>query len=416
MLTSGVAYGSPLAFLLRRLLQNDSLMDIGRRSDLYWGVVRLIQSLGATLSSLAAARNLDCPGKLISSLGTGSSQQRRQWRADDVSARGWPRAWLNVPGLVLVLTVSAPDAGRCVDFIPLFLKPAVDPNDADEGADAESMLDALRTLDVQCRVFKRNAEDLGEPPPATWGHSLDSKLSAFSPERGLSVLSDMISIPGWRNFCWGVGTGLPCRLERVAFGRGSFHRCGFCLPVCRRPSEQCRSRDCRSLRAASESLPLERQQSNEYSFLAESEEEIRALSLALEINNHFEELQKAADVLRSLDDAPGPSQRRSSEGGGAENNEREEDKTAALEKRCETASFLCSSCLGMSVSQDGAESFPVPWLSGPPAFSCFSLASGVALQVLRGRQQVQARAVATAGPQRLLLPGRDTQRTGVCGA
>lgn len=46
MLLCGVAFGGPLAFLLRHLLQNDSLLDIGRRSDLYWGTVRLVQSLG----------------------------------------------------------------------------------------------------------------------------------------------------------------------------------------------------------------------------------------------------------------------------------------------------------------------------------------------------------------------------------
>lgn len=43
--------------------------------------------------------------------------------------------------------------------MPLFLKPAADPNDSDEG-DADSMLDAMKKLDTQCKVFKRNAEDL----------------------------------------------------------------------------------------------------------------------------------------------------------------------------------------------------------------------------------------------------------------
>ena len=50
-------------------------------------------------------------------------------------------------------------AARCVDFIPLFLKPT-DPEDI---AGASAVLDSLRTLDVQCRVFKRNADDFGTP-------------------------------------------------------------------------------------------------------------------------------------------------------------------------------------------------------------------------------------------------------------
>ena len=54
-----------------------------------------------------------------------------------------------------------------MDFISLFLKPA-GPEEAASSSTgppepAGSMLDALRTLDIQCRVFKRHAEDLGEP-------------------------------------------------------------------------------------------------------------------------------------------------------------------------------------------------------------------------------------------------------------
>ena len=53
-----------------------------------------------------------------------------------------------------------------MDFIPLFLKPAgpeEGPSSSENHTEpAGSMLDALRTLDIQCRVFKRNAEDLGE--------------------------------------------------------------------------------------------------------------------------------------------------------------------------------------------------------------------------------------------------------------
>ncbi len=51
-------------------------------------------------------------------------------------------------------------AARCVDFIPLFLKPT-DPEDT---LAASAVLDSLQTLDVQCRVFKRNAEDFSESP------------------------------------------------------------------------------------------------------------------------------------------------------------------------------------------------------------------------------------------------------------
>ena len=50
MSVCSVAFGGPLAFLLRSLLQNDSLMDIGRRSELYWMVVRIVQSLSRLLS------------------------------------------------------------------------------------------------------------------------------------------------------------------------------------------------------------------------------------------------------------------------------------------------------------------------------------------------------------------------------
>jgi len=42
-----------------------------------------------------------------------------------------------------------------VDLILLFLKPT-DPEDT---SGRSAVLDSLQTLDVQCRVFKRNAED-----------------------------------------------------------------------------------------------------------------------------------------------------------------------------------------------------------------------------------------------------------------
>ena len=67
MAVCGIAFGGPLAFLLRSLLQNDSLMDIGRRSALYWMVVRLVQSLGTSSlpSSLPCAAFKTLNPKLI---------------------------------------------------------------------------------------------------------------------------------------------------------------------------------------------------------------------------------------------------------------------------------------------------------------------------------------------------------------
>lgn len=46
LVVSAVVYGGPLAFILRRLLQNDSLLDIGQRSELYWATLQLLQFLG----------------------------------------------------------------------------------------------------------------------------------------------------------------------------------------------------------------------------------------------------------------------------------------------------------------------------------------------------------------------------------
>ncbi len=44
-------FGGPLPLALRCLLQNDSLLDIGRRGELYWGLPLLVQSLGIICSS-----------------------------------------------------------------------------------------------------------------------------------------------------------------------------------------------------------------------------------------------------------------------------------------------------------------------------------------------------------------------------
>ncbi|KAK9804781.1 hypothetical protein WJX72_005025 [[Myrmecia] bisecta] len=101
-------HGGPLALCLRWLLQNDSLMDIGKRCDLYREVLKLLQRLGS-----------------------------------------------------------------CMDCIPLLQRPAVysskraaggssGSGDEEEDGDAPSVLDCLRVLNIQCDVFKRSAEELGE--------------------------------------------------------------------------------------------------------------------------------------------------------------------------------------------------------------------------------------------------------------
>ena len=38
----------------------------------------------------------------------------------------------------------------------------VDQSSSDQDNSAPSILDALKTLNIQCQVFKRNAEDLGK--------------------------------------------------------------------------------------------------------------------------------------------------------------------------------------------------------------------------------------------------------------
>lgn len=49
-------------------------------------------------------------------------------------------------------------------MLPIFLRPAVlhASESSSEDSSAPSILDALKTLNIQCQVFKRNAEDLGE--------------------------------------------------------------------------------------------------------------------------------------------------------------------------------------------------------------------------------------------------------------
>ena len=46
MLACAAIFGGPLPFLLMTFLQNDSLMDIGQRADLYVVILRLVQSFG----------------------------------------------------------------------------------------------------------------------------------------------------------------------------------------------------------------------------------------------------------------------------------------------------------------------------------------------------------------------------------
>lgn len=46
MLVCAAVFGGPLPYLLRSFLQNDSLMDIGQRAELYVVILRLVQSLG----------------------------------------------------------------------------------------------------------------------------------------------------------------------------------------------------------------------------------------------------------------------------------------------------------------------------------------------------------------------------------
>ena len=46
MLVCAAIFGGPLPYLLRSFLQNDSLMDIGQRAELYVVILRLVQSLG----------------------------------------------------------------------------------------------------------------------------------------------------------------------------------------------------------------------------------------------------------------------------------------------------------------------------------------------------------------------------------
>ena len=52
MLVCAAIFGGPLPFLLRTFLQNDSLMDIGQRADLYVVILRLVQSFGKPASCL----------------------------------------------------------------------------------------------------------------------------------------------------------------------------------------------------------------------------------------------------------------------------------------------------------------------------------------------------------------------------
>lgn len=49
MPTCAVMSGSTLPYTLKALLQNDSLLDIGRRGQLYRGILKLVESLGAFL-------------------------------------------------------------------------------------------------------------------------------------------------------------------------------------------------------------------------------------------------------------------------------------------------------------------------------------------------------------------------------
>ena len=66
MLVCAAIFGGPLPYLLRTFLQNDSLMDIGQRAELYVVILRLVQSLGeSALSLLLLSLNPNGPVEIL---------------------------------------------------------------------------------------------------------------------------------------------------------------------------------------------------------------------------------------------------------------------------------------------------------------------------------------------------------------
>lgn len=76
--------GSSLAASLRRLLQNDSLMDIGSRAALYMELVQLLRKLGVLPSPLTLGIVFCSPWcPLLLLKGNSGSPRRLQMSAED---------------------------------------------------------------------------------------------------------------------------------------------------------------------------------------------------------------------------------------------------------------------------------------------------------------------------------------------